>query len=308
VIKRFNRYELKYVLPVQKSRRIAEDLRAFTRPDEHGGEEGYRVVSLYYDSPALDFFWAKIEGIKFRRKVRIRIYPEDAGTTGERSPGGNREVLSVPRSANRGIADAGDPRGHVFFSDLPPRPEIGADHQQRPLTGMDAVERAMVEIKQRINRTVQKRRLQLPLEEAELLCEGSVDMERMDPLDRQVASEVQYLVNAMHLRPTCIIAYRRRAFVGSLYEPGLRITFDTDLRCRVHELKVNAGAENHLFLPPEWCIMEVKANNAVPDWVTSLLAVHNCQLRRVSKYCTGLALAAGIRVEPFAVSPLPEEK
>ena len=105
MIKRFNRYELKYVLPVQKSQQIAEDLRAFTRPDAHGEAEGYRVVSLYYDSPWLDFFWAKIEGIKFRRKVRIRIYPDDL---------------------------------------------VGGQ--------------AMVEIKQRINRTVQKRRLPMPQE------------------------------------------------------------------------------------------------------------------------------------------------
>ena len=58
---------------------------------------------------------------------------------------------------------------------------------------------------------------------------------------------------------------------------------------RTHALKVGSDAQNHLFLPPDWSIMEVKVNDAVPDWVTSLLARHNCQLRRVSKYCAVLA-------------------
>jgi len=74
------------------------------------------------------------------------------------------------------------------------------------------------------------------------------------------------------------------------------------LRARIHGLKVNNSAVNHLFAPPDWCIMEVKANDAVPDWVTFMLARHGCQLRRVSKYCAGLALLAGIDVMPLAMA------
>lgn len=232
MIRRFNRYELKYVIPVAGVDAICADLLELTRPDDHGGERGYPVVSLYYDSPGYDFFWAKIEGIKFRRKLRLRIYPGD---------------------------------------------DIG-----RTATGM-------VEIKQRINRTVQKRRLELPLEQAELLCDGTLERDDLDPLDQQVAAEVQYMVRAMHLRPAAITAYRRRAFVGGLHDAGLRVTFDTGVGGRTHTLEVNADADNALFLPPDFAIMEVKANDAVPDWVTSLLARHNCSLRRVSKYCAVLA-------------------
>ena len=57
MIKRFNRYELKYIVRIDEVDRIIEDLRSMTEPDAHGGLEGYRVVSLYYDSPGLDFFW-----------------------------------------------------------------------------------------------------------------------------------------------------------------------------------------------------------------------------------------------------------
>ena len=110
-IRRFNRYELKYVLPAWKCDAIIADLSEMTTPDTHDGARGYRIVSLYYDSPGLDFFWAKTDGIKFRRKLRLRLYPDQ--------------------------------------SDI------------------ERTTRGMVEIKQRINRTVQKRRLELPLAQAQ---------------------------------------------------------------------------------------------------------------------------------------------
>jgi hypothetical protein len=81
----------------------------------------------------------------------------------------------------------------------------------------------------------------------------------------------------------------RQAFVGTEYDPGLRVTFDTDVRYRAHALKVNCDANNHALLPPDACIMEVKADERIPDWVTSLLGRHNCHMQRVSKYCAAVA-------------------
>ena len=249
MIHRFNRYEFKYIVRIDEVHRIIADLESMTKPDEHSGSRGYRVVNLYYDSPGLDFYWDKLDGIRNRRKLRLRIYPGD---------------------------------------------------------DIEAVNHGMVEIKQRIDRTVMKRRLKLPLDEAEQLCAGYMEWNDLDELDRQVASEVQYIVQAMHLRPTCATAYRRLAYVGGLYDAGLRITFDIDVSCRVHGLTVNFDAKNHLMLPPEWSIMEVKVNEAVPDWVTSLLARHNCQLRRVSKYCAGLERGRSLRNVPLVVYPAAE--
>jgi SPX domain protein involved in polyphosphate accumulation len=248
VIRRFNRYELKYIVPMAKVDAICEDLKGFTVPDDHDGERGYRIVSLYYDSPDHDCFWAKIEGLKFRRKLRLRVYP------------------------------AGD---------------------------IERTTAGMVEIKQRMNRTVQKRRLELPLAEAELLCAGTLPRGDLDPLDLQVATEVQYMVRAMHLRPTCITTYMRRAFVGGLYDSGLRITFDMNVGGRAHALEVGLSASNRLFLPPDWSIMEVKANDTVPDWVTSLLGRHGCQIHRVSKYCAVLVNERRMSAMALAMTPLP---
>lgn len=244
----FNRFELKYILDINTAQEIIEELSRYTHPDPHGGAEGYRVTSLYYDSPDLDFFWDKIEGLKYRRKVRIRIYPG---------------------------------------------------------TDIEAVSEAMVEIKQRINRTVQKRRLKLPLEEAYTLCRGEYQWNHLSPLEQAVASEINYLTAAKNLQPTCIIDYHRKAFMGTQYNPGLRITFDTDLRCRTQNLGINQDLENHHFLPLNCCIMEIKVDETVPNWVSALLTRFNCELHRVSKYCAGVALDHHIAVMPLAVTPIP---
>ena len=105
--KRFNRYEIKYGLPVGAVRAILPDLRRFLGRDAYGSEHGfYSVSALYFDTPDLDCYLNKLDGLLYRRKLRIRIYPDR---------------LDGP---------------------------------------------AFVEIKQRVNRTVQKRRLPMTLQDA----------------------------------------------------------------------------------------------------------------------------------------------
>jgi len=80
-IKYFNRYELKYLLPQSVAKQIAQDLRNYLEPDPHSVNGGqYSVTSLYYDSPDHKAYWDKIEGLKFRRKVRIRVYGDQPVT------------------------------------------------------------------------------------------------------------------------------------------------------------------------------------------------------------------------------------
>ncbi|MDI7267677.1 MAG: polyphosphate polymerase domain-containing protein [Myxococcota bacterium] len=235
VVRRFNRYELKYLLHVSRLGALVSDLVQFMSPDDHGDADGcYRVSSLYYDSPDLYFYRSKIEGLRFRRKLRVRVYPDGPG---------------VGRSAT-----------------------------------------AFVEIKQRMNRTIQKRRVVLPLGKALALCAGTLDeWPPLDDADVTTASEITYLLRALQLRPTCIVSYRRRAFVGSRYEQGMRLTFDSLLEGRTTVLDLCVEGPRHLFLPPDWVVMEIKVNDRVPNWVTSLVAKHECELTRISKYCAAVA-------------------
>jgi SPX domain protein involved in polyphosphate accumulation len=242
MIRRFNRYELKYVIHASTYRALVDDLLNFMVPDPYGDADGfYRVTSLYYDSPDYQCYRSKVEGLKYRRKLRLRIYPGQ---------------------------------------------------------NIDKVTHGFAEIKQRMNRTVQKRRLTLPLADANALCDGVFDPLALDDMDQATAGEILYMVRAANLRPACIVSYRRQAFMGGRYEAGMRLTFDMQLQGRVHALEVNAPARNHYFMPPDWFIMEVKVNERIPDWMVSVLAKHECETQRVSKYCA--ALKHGLRRLEYA--------
>src|SRR5688572_5539744 len=71
----FNRYEIKYVMPAVAVPRLRAELARRLDVDSHGaGGRGYGVWSLYYDTRDLRFYWEKVEGLRFRRKLRIRHY------------------------------------------------------------------------------------------------------------------------------------------------------------------------------------------------------------------------------------------
>lgn len=160
----------------------------------------------------------------------------------------------------------------------------------------DASRPAMVEIKQRLGRTTQKRRVVMSLGDALRLCEGSRSYAWDDPADAQVADEVASLVMALQLRPVCTISYRRRAFVGSRFEPGVRLTFDTELWGAPPRIDFSRPERPGYLMPRDWSIVEIKVDERVPVWVSDLVTQHDCQLRRVSKYCLGMVHLGRVRM------------
>jgi hypothetical protein len=74
-IRRFNRFELKYLLTLKQAETLKKALSVCLVPDDNGGGDGhYTLSSLYYDSPGFRCFWENLDGIKFRRKLRLRRY------------------------------------------------------------------------------------------------------------------------------------------------------------------------------------------------------------------------------------------
>lgn len=161
---------------------------------------------------------------------------------------------------------------------------------------------AMVEIKQRLGRTTQKRRVMVPLDEALRICEARSRWEWDDAADRAVAEEIRGLVQALALQPACTISYRRRAFVGSRFESGLRLTIDTELWGAPPRLDFYTQRPTTLLMPRDWSILEIKVDDRVPSWINELVTRHDCQLRRVSKYCLGMSKLHDIML-PMAAWP-----
>ena len=76
-IQDFQRFEFKYVVPNSVASAIRDEVREFLVPDpnlEKTGQGSYVVRSLYFDNPSADFFYEKTDGLKTRRKYRLRVY------------------------------------------------------------------------------------------------------------------------------------------------------------------------------------------------------------------------------------------
>ena len=75
--RKFNRFELKYLLHYRQAGEFLDAIRGHVRTDPNAGRAGfYKVVSRYYDSLDLMCYWEKLDGEKYRRKVRVRTYGE----------------------------------------------------------------------------------------------------------------------------------------------------------------------------------------------------------------------------------------
>lgn len=223
------RFEFKYLVDTRDVSRVVASFGPYLRPDPNADPElGYSIYSVYWDSPGFRFFWEKVEGLKLRRKLRLRRY-------------------------------GASPHVHL-------------------------------EIKQRTDRTLQKRRLRWPVDRVQdvfgSLSQGNAP-EAADLAD-PVAAEAMVLCRRFLLAPRVAVRYRRRAFFGT-YEPNLRLTFDTRVQYRAGTVDLTTPFDvGKYIVDPRTTIMEIKFTGRVPLWLSRLVATHGLQMIRMSKYCTAV--------------------
>lgn len=78
----FQRFEFKYFVPDDLVEELTSFLLRFMRRDPYAVDlptKSYSVISLYYDSPKLDYYYEKIDGMSRRKKVRWRTYEGQPG-------------------------------------------------------------------------------------------------------------------------------------------------------------------------------------------------------------------------------------
>ncbi len=223
----FNRFELKYLIHHTQARALMDLIAPHVRSDPNRGIDGfYKVVSLYYDSPDLRCYWEKIDGEKYRRKVRVRSYG--------------------------------------------PRPD-----------------KAFLEVKQRYNLNVQKRRYVAPIDVVKETM-GEICAGKYRPRSEPVFDEVFVLARTYALRPTMLISYQRAAFFDR-YKRDLRITIDRSIKCRNLDLDITGDRMSGRFaVPPTVMVLELKFNEAMPRWLCTFLNRFDLQFQRLSKYCCGV--------------------
>lgn len=225
-----NRFELKYLVATKAVPDLIAAMGDYLVPDPHADPDlGYRVTSIYWDTPALGFFWEKIEGVKYRRKLRMRRYDD--------TPNG------------------------------------------------------FVEIKQREDRTLHKRRLKWPIERIDAVFgDGTRRADWSALADDPVATEVALMIDRLALAPKVGISYRRRAFFGA-FDPELRISFDSRLIYRMPPVTLAKPFDEGAYIvDPRVTVLEFKYDHRAPTWLTKLVCRRGLKMVRMSKYCSAIDL------------------
>ncbi|MFC1528922.1 VTC domain-containing protein [Candidatus Latescibacterota bacterium] len=71
------KFEYKYLVPCELLPELRTLISPFMEKDSNmnfGGRDGYTVRSIYFDTPGYDFYHEKKDGLKIRKKLRIRGY------------------------------------------------------------------------------------------------------------------------------------------------------------------------------------------------------------------------------------------
>jgi SPX domain protein involved in polyphosphate accumulation len=222
-----NRFEVKYLVSTKAMGELLAGLGDFAVPDPHaGGEGGYGVFSIYWDTPDFRLFWEKVEGLKFRRKLRFRRY-------------------------------------------------LGSD-------------KVFVEIKQRHDRTLQKRRATWPVERVVRAFGDGHQFDWEAVGDDVVGAEGLLMAERLRLTPRVGILYRRKAMFGA-FDPELRVTFDSRIQYRTSGLDIAHPFDTGKYvLDPRVTVMEIKYNHRAPVWLTKMVRRHELRIVRMSKYCSAV--------------------
>ncbi len=139
-----------------------------------------------------------------------------------------------------------------------------------------------VELKKKYKSVVYKRRLSL----TEFEISSAFSENRPLSVHSQIADEIQYFRSYYeNLKPKVFLSYDREAFYAA-DDPCLRITFDCNIMYRTDDLSLCSPAYGISILKEDCVLMEIKASDAIPLWLTSILTENEIFKTSFSKYGT----------------------
>ncbi|AIQ71613.1 polyphosphate polymerase domain-containing protein [Paenibacillus graminis] len=140
-----------------------------------------------------------------------------------------------------------------------------------------------LEIKKKVFGLVNKRRTPLKLQEAYDFVATGMEPEYQDYMNKQVIEEIKYFLSRYDLMPKVYLSYERKALFCK-NNRDLRITFDTNIRSRRYDLKLEHGTHGEYLMPQGQWLMEVKAEKTIPVWLAKMLSEHKMYRTSFSKY------------------------
>lgn len=146
-------------------------------------------------------------------------------------------------------------------------------------------DKVYLEIKKKVRGLVNKRRSKLTLAEAYEFAKTGRKPEYKAYMNKQVLNEIEYLLKKHILMPKLYLAYDRKAYFG-INNRDLRITFDTNIRSRRSDVRLESGDYGERLLDDGIWLMEVKAEKSIPIWLSKMLSENKLFKTSFSKYGT----------------------
>jgi hypothetical protein len=140
-----------------------------------------------------------------------------------------------------------------------------------------------VEIKKKVRGLVNKRRSSITLSAAEAFLQTGIQPEITRSMNGQVISEAAYLLSLRPLQPAVYLAYERMAWFGA-GQHDLRVSFDSNIVTRRTDLSLSAPVSGEALIDPNLRLMEIKAAQSIPLWLSHLLAEYRIYPMSFSKY------------------------
>lgn len=145
----------------------------------------------------------------------------------------------------------------------------------------DADSTVYLELKKKLSGVTYKRRIPMTLREARRYMELGVPPEEQG----QIFGEIDWFAKRNRPRAKVMLSYDRVALFG-LEDSELRVTFDSDIRFRSHNLDLSKGDYGTPIIGPDQRLMEIKTLKAVPYWLAELLSELGAYPTSFSKYGT----------------------
>ena len=146
----------------------------------------------------------------------------------------------------------------------------------------NAEDSVFVELKKKYDSVVYKRRIVLPLQQAQEWLDGKKER----PCQTQIAEEIDYFLSYYRtLHPVVFLSYEREAFYP-LNGGEFRVTFDENIRCRREELSLGTEIFGTPLLSEDQILMEIKTPGGIPLWMTHFLTGQHINRASYSKYGT----------------------
>lgn len=245
------RSEIKYLVPNARLDELRQAIMPMMGIDKYCLDyagRGYTVRSIYLDTPRLLYYREKIDGLKKRKKLRVRaynVYQEDS-----------KVFLEIKRKEGSRIAKT---RGLSTLHQLPQVLSLNAQ----------SVSKWQIAGSQKNAKDI---------------------------------SSFLFHLHQQHLQSVNLVVYEREAFEGKI-NPGLRVTFDRNLRSKLTSNPTQLFEEDNLSLIlPDHFILEVKYNHTFPRWMTPILSNFSLQKQALSKYCMSLERCTGLQGQELLLS------